>query len=197
MALEPPAAALGFIDFVNKAPTPYHAVRESITKLEGAGFKRLREKDAWSSRLTPGSKHYVTRNMSSIIAFVVPHSAKPASSDAEALGISLVGCHTDSPNFRVRAVSRKDKGGYAQVGVETYGGGIWATWLDRDLSIAGRVSLASSADSATLTPGQDETAAESARFSTQLVKIERPILRMPTLAIHVRETVPPLHILRR
>ena len=70
--------------------------------------------------------------------------------------------------MQVRPVSKKSKAGYLQVGVETYGGGIWHSWLDRDLSLAGRVVLAD----------------KNGNFTSKLIKIEKPILRIPTLAIH-------------
>ena len=76
--------------------------------------------------------------------------------------------HIDSPNLRVRPISKRTKEGYLQVGVETYGGGIWHSWLDRDLSLAGRVV----------------TADKNGSFASRLIKIDRPLLRIPTLAIH-------------
>jgi aspartyl aminopeptidase len=68
----------------------------------------------------------------------------------------------------VRPISKREKTGYLQVGVETYGGGIWHSWLDRDLSLAGRVVVTQ----------QDGT------FHSKLIKVNRPLLRIPTLAIH-------------
>ena len=87
-------------------------------------------------------------------------------------GFWIIGAHTDSPCPKLRPVSSVSRAGFLQVGVAPYGGGLWHTWFDRDLSVAGRVVLWSG-----------EKGAEQLRH--RLVKIDRPILRIPTLAIHL------------
>lgn len=83
--------------------------------------------------------------------------------------------HLDSCALKIRPVSKKTKAGYLQVGVELYGGGIWASWFDRDLSIAGRVIVS--------TPSAEKG------YTSKLVKIDRPLMRIPTLAIHLDRTI--------
>ncbi|KAL7626020.1 hypothetical protein AAE478_002789 [Parahypoxylon ruwenzoriense] len=161
--MAPPKAALDFLDFVNASPTPYHAVRSSIERLEKAGFSAIKERDNWSSILRPGGKYYMTRNGSTIVAFAIGAKWKPGNP------IAMLGAHTDSPCLRIKPVSKKSGVGFMQVGVETYGGGIWHSWFDRDLSIAGRVLVKDG----------------NGNFAQKLVKVDRPIIRIPTLAIHL------------
>ncbi|KAK8061181.1 aspartyl aminopeptidase [Apiospora hydei] len=162
--MSPPKSALDFLDFVNASPTPYHAVQSSIARLEKAGFTNVKERDNWSSTLKPGGKYYMTRNGSTIVAFAIGNQWKPGNP------IAMVGAHTDSPTLRLKPVSRKSGAGFLQIGVETYGGGIWHSWFDRDLSIAGRVLVRD---------------AKTGNFVQRLIKVERPIVRIPTLAIHL------------
>jgi aspartyl aminopeptidase len=83
----------------------------------------------------PGGKYYLTRNGSSIVAFAMGKKWRPG------YPIAMVGAHTDSPCLQIKPISKKQGDGYLQVGVETYGGGLWHTWFDRDLGVAGRVMV--------------------------------------------------------
>lgn len=156
--------ALDLIAFIDASPTPYHAVAEAIRRLELAKFTRLEESDAW--KLRAGDRRYVVRNGSSIIAFIA------GTKSPEESGFKMIGAHTDSPNLKLKprpAVSNK---GFKQLGVEVYGGVLIHTWFDRDLSIAGRIAVRG-----------------AKKVEMHLVDLEKPLLRIPNLAIHMNRDV--------
>jgi aspartyl aminopeptidase len=148
------------LSFIDSSPTPYHAVATTLGRLEAEGLERLDEGDVWSPE--PGARHYVVRAGGSVAAFEIGQRA-PA--DA---GFRVVGAHTDSPNLRIKPAADIDAEGFRQLAVEPYGGVLLHTWLDRDLSLAGRVTLR-----------------EGRATRTQLIDFERPLLRVPNLAIHL------------
>ncbi|KAJ9119647.1 hypothetical protein QFC22_003357 [Naganishia vaughanmartiniae] len=168
-----PAKAMAFLRFVDASPTPFHAVHTAVNHLAQAGFKPISARTDLQSAFTtgeivPGGKYYLTRNQSSLLAFVVPRKMTGKT------GFSVVAGHTDSPCLKIRPVSKKEKAGYVMVNTETYGGGAWPSWYDRDLGLAGRVIVKEG--------GKDQ-------FVTKLIHIQRPILRIPTLAIHLDRTI--------
>ncbi|MEU1038164.1 M18 family aminopeptidase [Streptomyces sp. NPDC005907] len=145
--------------FLAATPTPYHAVANAAERLEKAGFRQVAETDAWDG--TFGGR-FVLRG-GAIIAWYVPEGAAPHTP------FRIVGAHTDSPNLRVKPLPDSGAHGWRQVAVEIYGGPLLNSWLDRDLGLAGRVSL------------RDGT--------TRLVNLDRPLLRVPQLAIHLDRSV--------
>jgi aspartyl aminopeptidase len=151
--------------FVDRSPTPYHAVAEAGRRLAAAGFSPLREDEPW--RLEPGDRRTVVRGDGSLIALQLG-SESPA--DA---GFRVVGAHTDSPNLRLKPRADRGAQGYRQLAVEPYGSPLLHTWLDRDLSLAGRVSFRA-------------RAAGGRAVRTALVDFRRPLLRIPNLAIHLQ-----------
>jgi aspartyl aminopeptidase len=150
--------------FLRDSPTPYHAVANAIARLSAAGFSPLDERDSWE-KISPG-KYFVAHGESALLAFIVPRTPKLS-------GFRIVGAHTDSPNLRLKPKPEYTKEGYAQLGVEVYGGALINSWLDRDLSLAGRVLVRDA----------------SGKLSTRLLKIDKPLLRIPQLAIHLDRDV--------
>jgi len=149
------------LSFIDRSPTPYHAVAESVSRLGAAGFRAIREDEVWN--LAPGDRHYTVRHEGSLVAFQIGET-----SPAEG-GFRIIGAHTDSPNLRLKPNPDVEADGYRQLSVEPYGGALLHTWLDRDLSLAGRVTLR----------GDPEP-------RTVLIDFARPILRIPNLAIHLQ-----------
>lgn len=144
--------------YIDAAPSPYHAVAEAAARLQAAGFTRLDERDAWPP---PPGRHLIIRG-GTLVAWVVEGERSPTA------GFRIVGAHTDSPNLRVKPRPDTASAGYRQVGVEVYGGALLNSWLDRDLGLSGRVALAGG------------TGPE-----VRLLRIDRPLLRIPQLAIHL------------
>ncbi|KAK9120029.1 hypothetical protein Scep_018122 [Stephania cephalantha] len=152
------------LDFLNSSPTAFHAVDEAKKLLNDAGFEQILEREDWN--LQAGNKYYFTRNYSTIVAFAIGKKFVAGN------GFHIVGAHTDSPCPKLKPVSKVVKGGYLEVGVQTYGGGLWHTWFDRDLTVAGRLIVREKKDG-------------SSCYSHRLVRIKEPIMRIPTLAIHL------------
>ena len=158
---DPVADLLAFID---RSPTPYHAVAEARRRLLAEGFRELSEEDPWE--LAPGDRRLLVRGGGSLVAFQVG-SVSPAEG-----GFRIVGAHTDSPNLRLRPRADAGGHGYQRYGAEPYGGVLLHSWLDRDLSLAGSVGIR-----------------EKGALRTLLVDFGRPLLRIPNLAIHLDREV--------
>ncbi|CCK68860.1 aspartyl aminopeptidase KNAG_0B04250 [Huiozyma naganishii CBS 8797] len=153
-----------FVKFLNASHTPYHATHNIKCHLLDNGFQELSERDSWNGKVLKCGKYFVTRNNSSIIGFVVGGMWAPGNP------IAIVGGHTDSPTLRIKPISKRTAEGYLQVGVECYGGGIWHSWFDKDLAVAGRVMVSDP---------------ETGKTVAKLVDINKPLLKIPTLAIHL------------
>ena len=145
----------GMLHYIEKSPTCFHAVQNAASILEENGFVPLHED--WS--LQPGGSYYTVRGGSSLIAFRLPKE-KPT-------GFLVTASHSDSPCFRVRDNCDMD-GAYARLSTERYGGMLNAPWLDRPLSIAGRVLVR-----------------EKDSIQTKLVDFEEPVVLIPNVAIHL------------
>ena len=119
--------------FLDESPSPFHAVTAMQHTLQEHGFNNLDPEAPWS--IGSRDKALVLRNGSSLIAF------RTGSAPLSESGVRMIGAHTDSPNLRLKPQAGYAKNGYLQLGVEVYGGVLLSTWLDRDLSLAGRVIL--------------------------------------------------------
>ena len=150
------------IHFIAKSPSTFHAVRGIKAALLYAGFTEIREEDTW--QIEKGGKYVVTRNGSALMAFTVPQES------AEAFHITA--SHCDSPTFKIKENPEIADGSYVKLNVEGYGGMIMSTWLDRPLSVAGRL----------LVP-------ENGHLAEKLVAIDGTMLVIPSVAIHMDRSV--------
>ncbi|PTR28852.1 aspartyl aminopeptidase [Rhodococcus sp. OK519] len=156
------ADAQGLCSFVDASPSPFHVCATVAAELSENGFTELRETDAWPS--APG-RYYLIRG-GSLIAW----STEGVPGGGPSSPFRIVGGHTDSPNLRVKQHPDLVSAGWQMVGLEPYGGAWLNSWLDRDLGISGRLSVRAG------------DAVEEV-----LVRVDRPILRVPQLAIHLSE----------
>lgn len=149
--------------FLDDSPSSYHAVDNLGKELLANGYERLWESQTW--QLAVGGKYFVVRGDSSLTAFRIPQR--------EFRGFMLAAGHSDSPTFKVReAAEVTAAGNYTRLSVEPYGGIIMRSWMDRPLSVAGRVMVQ-----------------ENGRICTRLVKIDRDLLVIPSVAIHMEQGV--------
>lgn len=151
----------GLCKFLDGSPTPFHAVSNLSATLLASGFRPLDESAAW--KLKPGNGYFVTRNGSSLITFRVGKQSPVTT------GLRLVGAHTDSPCLKVKPSPEIKSHGYWQLGVEVYGGALLNPWFDRDLSLAGRVTLRQA----------------SGALLNRLIDFETAVACIPSLAIHL------------
>ncbi len=145
--------------FIEKSPSPFHAIENMKQELEGQGYIQLLEGSAW--KLEEGGNYYVIRNSSAIIAFRIPKR--------DFLGFQIMASHSDSPSFRIKEYPEMEvENHYVKLNVEKYGGMLCAPWLDRPLSVAGRLVIR-----------------EGNRLVTKLVNVDRDLCMIPNLAIHM------------
>jgi len=146
--------------FIENSPSCYHAIGNVQKSLEQQGFLALSEKENW--QIEAGKGYYVMRNDSSEIAFRMPE-------ETAVKGFHMVATHSDSPTFKVKETPEMVvEEHYVKLNTEKYGGMILSTWLDRPLSVAGRVAVC-----------------ETDKIVTKLVDIDKDLLVIPNLAIHM------------
>lgn len=148
------------LEFIEKSPSCFHAIANVKEILESNGYQELAECALWE--VAQGGKYFVTRNDSSLIAFQIP-------GEATINGFHIVASHSDSPTFKVKEAPEmtvEDK--YMKLNTEKYGGMIMSTWLDRPLSVAGRIAVRNGKN-----------------IVTKLVNIDKDLLVIPNVAIHM------------
>ena len=157
----PDSATANLLEYIAASPSPFHCVEESARQLLAAGFVEIDPREEPTATL-PGQCAFVRRS-GSLLAYRAG-AVSPA-----AAGFRVLGAHTDSPNLRIKPKPDLSKAGYRQWGVESYGGVLLTTWMDRDLGLSGRVHLRGS-------DGKPEA---------RLFRCDKPIARIPNLAIHL------------
>lgn len=149
--------------FLDESPTCYHAAANAKAALTAAGAVELRESEQW--KLEKGTLYVVERGDSALMAFRVP--------EGPFHGFLMAAAHSDSPTFKVRETAEAASAGNTlRLSVEPYGGGVWRGWLDRPLSVAGRVVIR-----------------QGDRLVSRLVNIDRDLLVIPGVAIHMDRSV--------
>jgi aspartyl aminopeptidase len=150
------ASPQSLCEFIDASPSPYHVCATAARRLSAAGYRELSEADAW-----PAAGKFFTIRAGSLVAW---------DSSGGSVPFRIVGAHTDSPNLRVKQHPDRVIAGWQVVALQPYGGAWLNSWLDRDLGISGRLSVAT-----------------ANTVSHRLVRIDEPILRVPQLAIHLSE----------
>lgn len=150
------------LHFISKSPSVFHVVRHIKAALLYAGFTEILEEDSW--QIKRGGKYVVTRNGSALIAFSVPEDGGNA--------FKITAAHCDSPTFKIKENPEMRDGKYTRLNVEGYGGMIMSTWLDRPLSVAGRLFVK-----------------DNGQIISKLVSLDHPTLLIPSVAIHMDRTV--------
>lgn len=150
------------IHFIARSPSVFHAVHGVKEALLYSGFTEIREEDPW--HIEKGGKYVVTRNGSALIAFAVPESGADS--------FRITASHADSPCFKIKENPEIKEGPYVKLNVEGYGGMIMSTWLDRPLSVAGRLIVR-----------------ENGHLSQKLAAVDGTMVVIPSVAIHMDRNV--------
>lgn len=158
--------AEGLLRFIKDCPSCYHVIAKVAENYRAHGFTELDERKTW--KLAWGKSYYVIRNDSALIAFRLPDAKEKMK------GWHVAAAHCDSPTFKVKENPERCADAYVTLNVEKYGGMIHSTWLDRPLSVAGRVAI------------ENEKTGE---IKTKLVNVDRDLLVIPNLAIHMNRDI--------
>ena len=151
-----------FLTFAEQSPTAFHAAANLVTLLEENGFAELKETDPWL--VDAGGKYFVRRNDSAVIAFQIPETGFAS--------FRIAAAHSDSPAFKLKEKFEDKTEFYVRLNVEKYGGMIMSTWMDRPLSVAGRLAVR-----------------EGGSVATRLVNLDRDALLIPNMPIHFNREI--------
>lgn len=166
-AFSPEDYTVPYCTFMTENPTIFHAVDSFASQLEEHGYEPLSEREVWTGHLRPGGKYYVTRNSSSLLTFAVGSKYKSGN------GLGIVAGHIDALTAKLKPVSKlPNKAGFKQLAIAPYAGALNMTWWDRDLGIGGRVLVKDN---------------KTGIIQSKLVKLDWPIARIPSLAMHFGE----------
>lgn len=146
------------LEFIERSPSAFHVIENCRKELEAAGYTEQKEQNRW--KLKPGGKYFAIRGDASMIAWQMP--------EGEIRGYHIAAAHSDSPSFMMKENPEMEIGKYIRLNTEKYGGMITSTWLDRALSVAGRIAVE-----------------ENGQAVSRLVNIDRDLLVIPNLAIHM------------
>lgn len=161
----------GLLRFIEESPSVFHVIENMRKRLREAGYRELREQEYWD--ISPGGAFFVTRNDSSLIAFQLPQTGGMANG-RPFRGYHIIAAHSDSPSFKVKTLPETvAEKRYLRLNVEQYGGMILSTWLDRPLSVAGRVTVRGT----------------EGGVHMRLVNLNRDLLVIPNLAVHMNREV--------
>lgn len=147
------------LQFLNNSPTAFQAIDQIKKELVQAEYEEISESASWN--INSGGHYFTIRNHSSLIAFQIPQ-------DTSEMSFNLCASHSDSPAFKVKPESLIVENGYLKLNTEGYGGMLCSTWMDRPLSLAGRVIVK-----------------EKENIAPRLINIDRNLLTIPSLAIHM------------
>lgn len=150
------------IKFIDESPVSYYAVKNAADVLREKGFVELKENEKWEIR--PSGKYFVVRDGTALFAVDLGEDLRE--------GFDIIGSHTESPTFKLKSKAEIGAHGYLKLNVEAYGGMIYSTWLDRTLSLAGKVVYE-----------------KDGKLSSSLINIDRDLLTIPNAAIHMNRTV--------
>ncbi|MFP4698177.1 MAG: M18 family aminopeptidase [Eubacteriales bacterium] len=155
-----------FMQFINESTSPFHAVMEVKKRLDNVGFIELKSDKDWDVRR--GNRYYLSPYPSSLFVFDIPKEINLNN------GFRIISAHTDQPCFRIKPSTEMREEGYLKINTEVYGGPILNTWLDRPLSIAGKVALRNE---------------DVMNPKIEFIDIKKPIMIIPNLAIHMNKEV--------